>query len=194
MRLPHLTAASLALCLSVPTTAQALNGMGLSSTRGESRILVATPDFTVFSLASVTYGQPEWKDSHNAMLDSLKGKMNRLGKDGFTTLITFSELEIGGAKIPAGSYIAAMHYDKDGKFGLALLDSTKAMKEKVYPGADFKPDVLCPMTFNKDVAKEVVSKLSMTFDAKKEDGGKGTFTIAWGKHTLTAPCQLYAPK
>lgn len=194
MRLPLLTAAFAALCLSVPTTAQTLNGMGASSTRGEARILVATPDFSVFSLASVTYGQPEWKDSYNGMIDSLKGKMNRLGKDGFTTLITFSELEIGGAKIPAGSYIAALHCDKDGKFGLALLDSTKAMKEKVFPGADFKPDVLCPMTFSKDAAKDAVTKLSMTFDAKKEDGGKGTFTIAWGKHTLTAPCQLHAPK
>lgn len=111
----------------------------------------------------------------------------------FTTLIAFSELEIGGAKIAPGSYIAALHCDKDGKFGLALLDSTMAMKEKVYPGADFKPDVLCPMTLNKDAAKDVVAKMSMTFDAKKEDGGKGTFTIAWRKHTLTAPC-LHAPK
>jgi hypothetical protein len=64
----------------------------------------------------------------------------------------------------------------------------------VFPGADFKPDVLAPLTLNKDAAKEVVGKMTMTFDAKKEDGGKGTFTLAWGKHTLTAPCQLHAPK
>jgi hypothetical protein len=68
------------------------------------------------------------------------------------------------------------------------------MKEKVFPGGDFEPDVLCPMTLNKDAAEKAATKMTMTFEADKDDGGKGTFTIAWGKHTLTAPCQLHAPK
>ncbi|HEX6810734.1 MAG TPA: DUF2911 domain-containing protein [Planctomycetota bacterium] len=192
MRLPLFVAAFAALCLTVPAAAQKINGMAASSQRGEARLLVMAEDRSAFSMVSVTYGQPQWKDNYTGMLDSLKGKMNRLGKDGFTTLITFSELDIGGAKIAAGSYICALHCDKDGKFGLALLDSTKAMKEKVFPGADFKPDVLAPLTFTKDGAKESAANLTMSFDTKAEDGGKGTFTIAWGKHTLTAPCQLFA--
>ena len=194
MRFPFVSTALAALCFTLPVAAQQLNGMSVSSTRGETRIMVATADFSTFSMASLTYGQPEWKAEYDNMLDKVKGKMNRLGKDGFTTLICFSELEIGGAKIPAGSYIVALHCDKDGKFALAFLDSTKAMKEKVFPGADFKADVLAPVTLNKDSAKEAVSKMTMTFDAPKDGGGKGTFTLAWGKHTVTAPVTLHAPQ
>ncbi|MBK8096298.1 MAG: DUF2911 domain-containing protein [Planctomycetes bacterium] len=194
MLLRSVTAALASLCLALPVAAQQLNGMSAASTRGETRIMVATEDFSTFSLASLTYGQPEWKDSYDGMLDRIKGRVNRLGKDGLTTLFTFSELEIGGTKIAPGSYIVALHCDKDGKFGLALLDSTKAAKEKVFPGADFKPDILAPLTLNKGAAKESVAKMTMTFDAQKDGAGKGTFTIAWGKHTLTAPCQLHAPK
>lgn len=194
MHVRFLTAAIAAISFSLPVAAQKLGGMAASSTRGETRLMAATEDFSVFTMASLTYGQPEWKASYDAMLDKLKGKVNRLGKDWFTTLITMSDLEIGGAKIPAGSYIVGLHCDQDGKFALALLDSTKAMKNKIYPGMDFKPEFVCPLTLNKDAAKDVVSKMTMTFDAKQEDGGKGTFTLAWGKHTLTAPAQIHAPK
>jgi len=194
MHVRFLTAAIAAISFSLPVAAQKLGGMAASSTRGETRLMAATEDFSVFTMASLTYGQPEWKASYDAQLDKLKGKVNRLGKDWFTTLITMSDLEIGGAKIPAGSYIVGLHCDQDGKFALALLDSTKAMKNKIYPGMDFKPEFVCPLTLNKDAAKDVVSKMTMTFDAKQEDGGKGTFTLAWGKHTLTAPAQIHAPK
>jgi hypothetical protein len=194
MHMRFLTAALAALSLTVPATAQKLGGMAATSMRAETRIMAATEDFSVFTMASLTYGQPEWQAQYDAMIDKLKGKVNRLGKDWFTTLISLSDLEIGGAKIPAGSYIVGLHCDQDGKFALALMDSTKAMKDKVYPGMDFKPEIVCPLTLNKDAAKEVVAKLTMTFDAKQADGGKGTFTLAWGKHTLTAPVQIHAPK
>ena len=178
MHVRFLTAAIAAISLSLPVAAQKLGGMAASSTRGETRLMAATEDFSVFTMASLTYGQPEWNASYDAMLDKLKGKVNRLGKDWFTTLITMSDLEIGGAKIPAGSYIVGLHCDKDGKFALALMDSTTAMKNKVYPGMDFKPEIVCPLTLNKDSAKDVVQKMTMTFDAKQEDGGKSTFTLA----------------
>lgn len=194
MRFQLLTAAFAALSLALPGTAQKFSGMGASSTRGETRIMIATQDFSSFAMASVTYGQPEWQAKYDGMIDSLKGKMNRLGKDWFTTLITSSELEIGGTKIPPGSYICGLHVDKDGKFGLALMDSSKAMKDGVNPFTDWKPEIRAPLTLNKDVAKDVVKEMTMTFEAKAEDAGKGTFTIAWGKHTLTAPVQLNAPK
>lgn len=195
MRFPILSAALAALCFALPATAQ-LQGHAGSGTRAETRIVVATSDFSTFAMASLTHGQPEWQAGYDkaGALDKYKGSVVRLGKDWFTTLITSSELDIGGAKIPAGSYVVGLQVDKDGKFALALMDSTKAMKEGVNPFMSWKPEVTAPLTMNKDVAKESVSKLTMAFDAKEEDGGKGTFTIAWGKHTLTAPCQLHAPK
>lgn len=206
MRLPIFSAALAALCLALPTTAQEgkpaadakgadVKGATATSQRAEARIMVFNEDFTVFALASITHGQPVWQDKYDGMLDMLKGKINRLGKDWFTTLITSAELELGGVKVAPGSYVVGLACDKDGKFALALLDSSKAMQDKVNPFfGEWKPDYLLPLTLNKNVGKETVSLMVMTFDAKADDGGKGTFTLAWGKHTLTAPVMLHAPK
>jgi hypothetical protein len=194
MRIPFLTAALAALCLALPTTAQKLEGHDDGAMRAETRLMVFTPDFSVFAMASLTHGQPDWKPEYDGMMDKLKGKTNRLGKDWFTTLITSSEFEIGGTKLAPGSYVVGLHCDKEGKFALAFMDSTKAMKDGVNPFMEWKPEMVASLTLNKDVAAEAVAKMTMTFKADKDGAGKGTFTLAWGKHTLTTPCQLHAPK
>jgi hypothetical protein len=194
MRIPFLTAAFAALCLALPTTAQKIQGADGGAMRAETRLMVFTQDFSVFAMASITHGQPEWKAEYDGMLDKLKGKTNRLGKDWFTTLITSSEFEIGGVKLAPGSYVVGLHCDKEGKFALAFMDSTKAMKDGVNPFMEWKPEVVASLTLNKDAAAEAVAKMTMTLKAEKDGAGKGTFTLAWGKHTLTAPCQLHAPK
>lgn len=192
MRFPLLGSVLATIVAAVPVAAQKLECAAASDTRAESRIMVYAPDFSSFALASVTHGQPQWKDEYDGMLDKLKGKMNRLGKDWFTTLISSAPIEIGGTKLPAGSYIVGLWCDKDGKFALAFMDAGKAMKDGVNPFMEWKPELTAPMTLNKDVAKEPVAKMTMTFDAEKGGEGKGTFTIAWGKHTLTAPVMLHA--
>jgi hypothetical protein len=195
MRFPFLTAALAAFALAVPAAAQKVTATGASSTRAETRIVAFTEGFTKFAMASLTYGQPQWKAEHDAHFDELKGKTNRLGKDWFTTLITSSELELGGVTIAPGSYIVGVHVDKDGKFALALMDSTKAMKDKVTPFTDWKPEITVPVTMERGTAPAVVEKMTMTFQAKPtEGGGQGTLTIAWGKHTLTCPAMLHLPK
>lgn len=195
MRFPLLPAAIAALCLTVPAAAQKVTATGASSTRAETRIVAFTEGFTKFAMASLTYGQPGWKPEYDAQVDTLKGKTNRLGKDWFTTLITSSELELGGVKIAPGSYIVGVHVDAEGKFALALMDSTKAMQQQVNPFTDWKPEITVPVTMDKGGAPEVVQQMTITFAAKPTDeGGKGTLTIAWGKHTLTCPAMLYLPK
>ncbi len=194
MRFPFVTAAIAALCFALPATAQKLTGASVTGQRAETRMMVFNDDFSVFAMASLTHGQPDWKAEYDGMMDKLKGKLNRLGKDWFTTLINSSEMEIGGTKIPAGSYVMALHCDKDGKFALAFMDSTKAMKHGILPwSGDWTPEFTAPLTLNKDVAKDVVGKMTMTFTADKDGAGKGTFTLAWGKHTLTAPAMLHGP-
>jgi hypothetical protein len=191
MRLPILSAAFAALCLALPVAAQVQGGSS-TGTRAETRVMVYTPDFSSFAMASLTHGQPEWKAEYDGMLDKLKGKMNRLGKDWFTTLINSGPFEIGGTKLPAGNWVVGLQCDKDGKFALGFMDATKAMQSGTNPFMPWTPEHTAPLTLNKDAAKDVVSKMTMTFDAKKEDAGKGSFTLAWGKHTLTAPVQLHA--
>ena len=123
-----------------------------------------------------------------AMLDKLKGRLNRLGKDMWTTLLTTVPLELGGAKVAAGSYVVGLMCDKDGKFHLALLDATKAAKAGTLPFGQqtWTPDVLCPLTLNKDGAKEAAEKMTMTLAADEKDPSRGTLVMRWGPFEATA--------
>lgn len=198
MRFPFLPAALAALCFAHPATAQKLGGHAFTGERAATTLAVFADDFSVAHMTSIVHGQPEWKAEYDNQFDMLKGKLNRLGKDWWTTLMTSTELEFGGTKIPAGSYVVGLACDKDGAFSLAIQDASKAMKAGAHPFGPqtWKPDFTVPMTLNKDAAKDVVAKMAMKFEADKKDAGKGTFTIAWGKHTLTAPVTMIvsAPK
>lgn len=195
MRFPLLPAAFAALCLSLPAAAQDVQVFGGKGTRAASTLILFGKN--VAAGMSIQHGEPEWKPENDAMMDQLKGRLLRLGKDWWTTFTTSVAIEIGGKKIPAGSYLVGLECDKDGKFSLALLDSTKGMQQGAFPLEDqkthlmnWKPDIVAPMTLNKDVSKEVVSKMSIELTADKKDPSKGMFTIAWGKHTLTAPMTI----
>ena len=43
---------------------------------------------------TIVHGQPNWKDEYTGMLDMLKGKTHRLGKDLWTTLMTSATIEL----------------------------------------------------------------------------------------------------
>jgi hypothetical protein len=192
MHFPRLTAALAALCFALPTTAQDV--YNVSGERMASTALA----FGGNSMAAMTisYGQPMWKEEYTGMLDKLKGKMNRLGKDFWTTFMTASAVEIGGVKVAAGSYVVGLHCDKDGKLALAFLDASKAMKDGVMPWdqKEWTPDAVCPLTLNKDVAKDSVQKMTMEVKLDEKAPTKGSFTLAWGKHTATAPVAIPAAK
>ena len=209
MRLSILSAAC-AVCFAVPALAQEgtaknpsptdastpkkFQSMAFPGAHAMSSLAVFTSDFSAGAMATISHGQPEWKDSHDALLEKYKGTTQRLGKDAWTSLTTTSELEIGGTKIPAGAYVVAISIGKDGSFALVLTDSSKAAKSGLMPFGpqNWKPEYTVPMT--KGVGNDVVSKMTMTFDADTKVPGKGNFTIAWGKHTLTAPATLSTPK
>lgn len=194
MRIPILSTALAALCFSLPATAQKIQVFGGNSQRACSSLVLFGEG--VMAGITVTHGQPEWQAEYDGMLDRLKGKINRLGKDLWTTFLTSVPIEVGGVKVPAGSYVVGLHCDADGKFGLALLDATKAMQAGAMPFGPQKwtPDALCPLTLAKDVAAESVAKMTMELKAADGDPTKATFTLAWGKHTLTAPIVIHVGK
>ena len=194
MRFPILSAALAALCFALPTTAQKVQVFGGQSERACSSLVLFGDN--VMAGVTIVHGQPEWQAEYDGMLDKLKGKINRLGKDLWTTFMNSVDVEIGGTKIPAGSYVVGLNCDKDGNFGLAFLDASKAMKAGAMPFGPQKwtPDFLAPLTLNKDVGKEVVAKMTMELKADDKDPTKGTFTMAWGKHTLTGPLAIHLPK
>lgn len=192
MRFPLFTAAFAALALALPTTAQKVQVYGGNTMRACSSVLLFGDD--IMAGITVTHGQPEWKSEYadvDAMVTKLKlkGTIARLGKDLWTTLMTNVPLEIGGAKVPAGSYVCGLKVGMNGDYALALLDATKAMKAGAMPFGpqNWTPDVLCPLTLEKDVTDERVTKMLITLAADKANPMKGTFTIAWGPHALVAP-------
>ncbi|MFK7742663.1 MAG: DUF2911 domain-containing protein [Planctomycetota bacterium] len=198
MRLPTLSAAFAALCLALPTTAQ--HGMekmqvfGGPSQRACSSVILFGQN--IMAGMTITHGQPVWQDKYTGMLNQLKGKTLRLGKDLWTTFMTSVAVEIGGTKVPAGSYCAGLVCDDAGNFSLALIDSTTTMKKGLMPFGpqEWKPEVLIPLTLNKDVTKKSVEKMTMTLVTEKDNPMKGMFTLAWGPHSLTAPMQVHSEK
>lgn len=196
MRLPLLSAAFAALCLALPATAQKWSAFPLNGERAAASLAAFTEGFTSAAWVSITHGQPIWKDSHDAMLDSLKGKTSRLGLDWWTTLMTSVEIDFCGTKIPAGAYCVGVNIDKDGKFALVLIEAGKAMKANIHPFGPqaWTPDYTVPMTFSKGTAAKSVEKMTMSFTADEKEAGKGTFLLAWGKHTLTGPIAMTLPK
>lgn len=210
MHFPILSATLATLCLALPTfaqeghaptgkpkeaSAQKFKGMAFAGERAATTLAMFSDDFSVGYMASIQHGQPKWKAEYDTQIDMLKGKVNRLGKDFWTTLQTSTDLEFGGTKIAAGSYCVALACSADGEFSLALVDASKAMKAGALPFGPqkWKADYDVPLTLHKDAAEDVVEQMTMTFDADQTTPGKGMFTLAWGKHTLTAPVMMHAP-
>jgi hypothetical protein len=210
MHISILAPALAALCFALPTfaqdggapkpvlkeaSAQKFKGMAFAGERASTTLAMFSDDFSVGYMATIQHGQPEWKAEYDTQIDMLKGKTNRLGKDFWTTLQTTTDLEFGSAKIAAGSYCVALACSKDGEFSLALIDSSKAMKAGALPFGpqNWKADYNVPLTLHKGAAAEVVEQMTMTFEADKAAPGKGAFTLAWGKHTLTAPVMMHPP-
>jgi hypothetical protein len=190
MRLPILSAALAAICLSLPATAQKVQVFGGNGMRANSSLILFGAE--LMAGITVTHGQPQWNDDYTEMLDKLKGRTNRLGKDLWTTFMTSVPVSIGGAAVPAGSYVVGLHCDKQGNFSLAMLDAAKAMKKGAMPFGpqNWKADVMTPLKLNKNISKESVAKMTMTLASDKKDPMSGTFTLAWGPHTLTSALKI----
>jgi len=198
MRLPILSAAFAALCLALPTSAQKIHIFGGNGTRAQTSQLFFGEK--VMGGMQFVYSQPKWKDSNDAMLEKLKGGLHRLGMDWWTTFNTTVEVEFGGVKVPAGCYVVGIECSKEGKFSLALLDASKAMKASAMPfptdektGAmNWKPEILVPLEFQKGTAKEVVELMTMTLTLGEDL--KGSYTLTWGKHVASAAIAVVPAK
>ena len=180
MRFPLLAATLTAACLTLSATAQKVQVFGGDTMRASSSLVLFGDN--IMAGVVVTHGQPKWKDEYTDMLPQLKGKMHRLGSNLWTTFMTSVPLEIGGAKVAAGSYVAGLHCDDEGHFSLALLDATKAMKAGKMPFGPQKwePDAKASMKLNKDASDKSVEKMTMMLRANDDNPMQGTFTIAWG--------------
>jgi hypothetical protein len=197
MRFHFLAATLAALTLVAALQAQKVFG-GPDPDRKASTVFVFTDSFEVLAGVSISYSQPNWQDSYDGMLETLKGSnYSRLGKNWWTTLDTVGTVEIGGMKIEAGSYYLGLACGKDGAFSVLIFDSKQAMKTGWLPfttalfTGEAKPQTKAPLTLAKDSLKEVVLKMEIEIAADKKDPATGKFSIRWGKRELSAPVKFH---
>jgi hypothetical protein len=192
MRFPRLTAALAALTFTLPVAAQKVQVFGGNSQRACSSLVLFGDG--IMAGVTVTYGQPEWQPEYEQMLDKLKGKLNRLGKDLWTTFMNSCDIEIGGTKVPAGSWVVGLACDQDGKFGLAFLDATKAMQKGTMPFGPQKwtPDHTVPLELKRDASAEVAAQMRIELKADEQDPLHGTLVLSWGKHQLVGALAIHA--
>jgi hypothetical protein len=194
----HPLAATLAALTFVPALQAQLVSGGPDPDRKASTVFVSTENFEALAGVSISYTPADWRDSHNGMLEKLRGSnYTRLGKGWWTTFDTVGALEIGGTKVEAGSYYLGLVVGKDGDFSLLLFDSKQAMKTGLLPSmtalyrGEAKAETKAPLTLAKDSLKEVVAKMEIEITADKKDPATGRLSIRWGKHELSAPVKFH---
>lgn len=202
MRMSHFVAA-LALvagAFSAAANAQVQSMGGPDTGRQASWVIFAEMQngFTPHGAVTIQYGQPEWKDSYDAVLASGKfnGTTQRLGKNWWTSLETTVAMEIGGTKIAAGSYYLGIQVAKDGSIGLLVIDAKASNQNGWLPfvASQWKSDIVCKLDLVKDAHEDVQQKMLIAISADKADPSKGTFSIRWGKHELRAAVAFHLPK
>lgn len=190
--LSALVLASLAATL--PAQVQAMGG---SSQRMSSTVFFFNQDFSSPGFLFLQYGQPSWKDEYDLQVEKAKGNAARLGKDYWASFETSCALTLGGAKVAAGQYYLGIACSEKGEWTLVLFDAEKCRKNQLTPfmTADMVKQgtavaVSAPMTYTK--SEKSVEKLSLELAADKKETGKGSLTLAWGKHQLSAPmvCEI----
>jgi hypothetical protein len=169
---------------------------GVDVDRRASSVIVSSDTGDVLAAVSVGYTQAKWRDAYEGMLDGLKGtNYVRLGIGWWTTFETIGPLEIGGARVEAGTYYLGVAVDKGGAFSLLLFDSAQAMKRGLLPpttalyAGEVKAQFVAPLTFARN-SRDAAVPLEVEITADKKSPETGNFAVRWGRHTLSAPVKL----
>lgn len=196
MRLPHITAmfGAFTLLLSM-LPAQRVEG-GPDPDRRASTLSVSEDDGAASTYVAIGYSQAKWRAGYEDMLDDLRCRYARLGKNWWTTFDTVTALEIGGVRVEAGSYYLGIAVDDDGSFHLLLFASNKAMKAGLLPWTtalyrgEVEADLRAPMTLRKQALQLPATELEIAITIEEQTTTRARLSIRWGRHELFAPVAL----
>ncbi len=202
MRMQYLatTAAFFLGVLATPLSAQVQAFGGPDDDRKASWVVFAEMKngFTPHGAVAINYSQPKWKPEYDGMLatDKFRGQSHRLGKNWWTSLETTVAMDIGGSKIAAGSYYLGIQIDKDGAMSLLVIDAKAANQNGWLPfvASQWKTDLSCKLDLKQDAHESVQELMLISITADRTDHSKGTFSIRWGKHELSAAVNFHLPK
>lgn len=184
---PASVSLGLALGLSVAAPAQ-MQVFGGPGERAASTVIFFDRATESMAGIAIQYGQPQWKAEYDGMADKAAGQRLRLGKDWWTTFDNSVAIELGGVKIPAGSWFVGLEGKTDGKFELLLIDSKQAMKTNQMPFVTeaWKVDHSIPVKFEKGALDETVDDLTIELKAGGAEPTALTLSVTWGTHRLSA--------
>ena len=183
----------LALGLLLPALAAQTQSFAQTSERVATRFLLFEQKdgrFRSQGQVCIDFTPPEWKKDYNddKKLDQMtRGQRMRFGKDFWSRLDTSVPLDLGGIKVPAGSYYLALERSKDDKWSLVLLDPARMREQRVdaFDTASTKGGTLVPLTCSR--SKESQERLKIEFLVDKKDSRKAILDLHWGTYKLSTP-------
>lgn len=138
---------------------------------------------------SVVYGRPHTKDPKSGEMRKIwgglvpYGKVWRMGADEATLMTTKKDIELGGQKIPAGTYSLYMMPEESGASKLIVNKQTGQWGTKYDEAQDL---------VRVDLKKEEMSKAVDQFTIALEDAksGGGELKLMWEKTAYSAPVTI----
>lgn len=135
--------------------------------------------------ANVSYGTAKWKADYDKYAKSDKAFQARLGSGPWASLDSSLDLNIGGAAIRAGHYGLAIGRGADGFYILAM-NGNMIRRAKRGPWDVAKAQSRLKIPLQHKTGDDLVEDLSINLEMSKENPLKGTLTLAWGPHRLSA--------
>lgn len=143
---------------------------------------------------SIGYGQPEWQDKYEDMIDSPKVQNHRwrFGKDEWTTLDTSVPLTLGDKELPAGVYYLTLERKGDA-FVLAAIDPATVHANTIDPFVAHLTkggtEVALKHETTDKAAPRLLIQLQETMGGKP---GSGELVVRFGPHRLSTSVALHA--
>ena len=135
----------------------------------------------------IVYGRPYTKDPKSGEMRKIWGglvpfgQIWRMGADEATLLTTDRELELGAAKIPAGTYSLYLQPEENGSAQLIVNKQTGQWGTKHDASQDF-----AIIGMKKNPLATAANQFTITLD-KNPDGAGGTLRLKWEETEFSAP-------
>ncbi len=134
----------------------------------------------------IVYGRPYTKDPKSGVMRRIWGELVpfgqvwRMGADEATLLTTDHDLDLGGTKIPAGSYSLYLQPEENGPARLIVNKQTGQWGTKHDASQDF-----ARIDMKKTPLASPVNQFTITLD--KNSGGGGMLRLQWESTEYSAP-------
>jgi hypothetical protein len=162
--------------------------------RGLTRVVFFDPGFdttkssVVLSEVFVEYGAPVWKGEYDAVVAKLAaGTRLRLGKDTWTTLETWNDLDFGGTTLGAGRWGLLLEKGEGDAWSLVAIDAAELFRRRMEANwpMELKGGVSIPLALERieEVADEFEIKLVPAADVAKSKAI--TLELAFGPRKAT---------